>query len=418
MRTPPVTSTAAILACLLEIGAAAPVSVRISPEPNGGLLRADKPYVVKGAGGSERLDELAARGGNSLRTWSTDGLAAVLDEAAKRNLTVSAGIWLEPECSWFSYSKPEDCAKQTQRVLKDVAAFKDHPALLAWGLGNEAEGDGGNAAFWQQLDRLALKVREADPAHLTFTALAGMSPVKAKGLNDHAPHLDFVGINTYGAVFGLRKSLAEMGWTRPWMVTEWGAQGFWERPKRDWGAALEQTSTEKAEMMDRACREVFAENGGGFLGSYAFVWGWKLEGSATWFGLITDTGETTAGVDVLQRYWTGKSPANTAPRVSAMEGVPAAGIAPLTKFTAKASATDAENDPLTWRWAVLPELENHDAGRPHPMPPAIPGTVENRAAAGAVTVTAPERPGHYRLYVWITDGKGHAATANMPFPVN
>jgi hypothetical protein len=395
-----------------------PVTLKKGAGPQWQLIREGKPWQVKGAGGSSRLDELAARGGNSLRTWSTDGLGAVLDEAGRRGLTVSAGIWLEPECGWFSYHKSEDCARQAERVLREVAAFQNHPALLAWGLGNEAEGDGANAAFWQQLDRLAVKVRQQDPAHPTFTALAGMSPAKAKGLNEHAPHLDFVGINTYGAIFTLRKSLAEMGWARPWMVTEWGAQGFWERPKRPWGAALEQTSTEKADMMEKACREVFSDTAGdGFLGSYAFVWGWKLEGSATWFSLITDTGETTAAADVLQRYWTGGTPSNTAPAVSPMENVPSTAIAPSSSFTARLTATDAEGDPLTWHWAVLPELENHDAGRPQPMPPSIAGTLKNPASPESVTVTAPARSGHYRLYVWITDGKGHAATANMPFAV-
>jgi len=32
-------------------------------------------------------------------------------------------------------------------------------------------------------------------------------------------------------------------------------------------------------------------------------------------------------------------------------------------------------------------------------------------------VTAPDKPGVYRLHVWIKDGKGHAATANSPFEV-
>jgi hypothetical protein len=34
-----------------------------------------------------------------------------------------------------------------------------------------------------------------------------------------------------------------------------------------------------------------------------------------------------------------------------------------------------------------------------------------------VSVTAPAKPGVYRLYVWVKDGKGHAATANQPFEV-
>lgn len=126
---------------------AAPVPVSLLPAPGQGLLRGGKPYFVKGAGGTTRLADLAGRGANSLRTWATEGLGEILDEAEKLGLTVSAGLWLEPECGWFSYHKAEDCARQTERVMKEIRKFRDHPALLAWGLGNEAEGDGTNADF-------------------------------------------------------------------------------------------------------------------------------------------------------------------------------------------------------------------------------------------------------------------------------
>src|SRR5690349_19401081 len=88
-----------------------------------GIMRGAEPYFVKGAGGTEKLDELAKRGGNSVRTWSTDGLAVVLDDAQKNGLTVCAGIWLESECSWFSYSNPRHCGRQLERVQKAVREF-------------------------------------------------------------------------------------------------------------------------------------------------------------------------------------------------------------------------------------------------------------------------------------------------------
>ena len=72
-----------------------------------GMTRGGKPYFVQGVGGDKRLPELAKRGGNSIRTWSTTGLDKILDEAHSLDLTVSAGIWLESECSWFSYKNPE-----------------------------------------------------------------------------------------------------------------------------------------------------------------------------------------------------------------------------------------------------------------------------------------------------------------------
>lgn len=393
--------------------AAAKIAIKVQVDATIGMTRGGKPYFVKGAGGSDNLKELASRGANSLRTWTTGGLAAILDEADKNGLTVSAGIWLEPECSWFSYKNPAQCEKQAARVRKEVTEFRNHPALLAWGIGNEAEGDGTNADYWKQLDRLALLIREIDPAHPTYTAVAGLSPPKAEGMNTYAPHLDYVGINTYGGVTSLRQHLEKIGWKRPWMLTEWGPRGFWESRKSASGAPIEQTSSEKAEMMRQAYQKTIRKEGG-CLGSYVFVWGWKFEASATWFGLFTHEGDTTAAADVLQELWIGTKPANQAPAIKDLIGVPKSFLAPGVTFDASVQASDPEGDPLVWNWAVLPELP----GGQHPkkIPLSAPNTI-SKASGERVSVKAPAKPGIYRLHVWIKDGKGHAATANWPFEV-
>ena len=392
---------------------AAPVPVRI--EHAGGFKRGGLPYFIKGAGGATQLELLAGRGANSIRTWSTDGLSKTLDDAEKSHLTVSAGIWLESECSWFSYQNAEHCGRQMARVKTEVMRYRDNPALLAWGLGNEAEGDGSNPAFWQQIGRLAAVVRELDPAHPSFTALAGVNAAKADGLNRHAPQLDFVGVNTYGGIFSLRQTLEQVKWTRPWVVTEWGPQGFWERPHGAGGMALEQTSTEKADMMTRSYGSVIAP-GGSCLGSYAFVWGWKFEASATWFGLLTKNEKTTAGVDALELCWTGKPAHNAAPSIRPLTGVPNMPVAAGTVFTAGTSAIDAEGDALTWLWVVLPEGGPHSADTAPPCPPAVPDTIEINNQPQA-SVKAPAQPGRYRVYVEVSDDQGHAATANAPLVV-
>jgi len=403
--------------CTLSKGEPAAVSRKAVPVTvtTEGMTRGGKPYIVQGVGGDKRLKELAARGGNSIRTWSTNGLDVLMDEAHSLNLTVSAGIWLESECSWFSYKNPEHCAKQAERVRKEVTQYRDHPALLAWGIGNESEGDGKCAAYWQQLDRLAIMVRELDPHHPTFTAVAGLNPAKTKGLNEHTPNMDFVGVNTYGGAFGVREHLKKVGWKRPWMLTEWGPRGFWESKKTAFGAPLEQTSAEKAEMMRKAYKEVL-KPGDGYLGNYAFVWGWKFEASATWFGLYTHDGETTASVDVLEEMWTGRPPKNRAPTVKPITITAKAAVAPGTVFEANAPASDPDQDRLTWQWAVLPELQGHAHNTSEKMPESIEGTIADPSKE-SVSVTAPEKPGVYRLYVWAKDGKGHAATANQPFEV-
>ena len=380
-----------------------------------GMSRGGKPYFVKGAGGSEHLAPLAARGANSIRTWNTSNLGATLDQADHLGLTVSAGIWLESECGWFSYQKPECCDKQAERVRQEVMRYRDHPALLAWGLGNEAEGDGTNQAYWRQIDRLAQLVHQLDPAHPTFTAIASMSPAKAAGMNEHAPHLDYVGINTYGGAFSVRQQLARLGWKRPWLLTEWGPRGHWECPKSASGAPLEQTSSEKAEMIRRVDHASISPEGG-CLGSYVFLWGWKYEATTTWYGIYTHEGDTTAVADALQELWTGNRPDNRAPDIKELRGVPKSSVSPGSTYDAGVQASDPDGDALVWEWAVLPELQARTLVRKLPMPMPLEGAIV-QASGEHVSVKAPARPGIYRLHVWVKDGKGHAATANAPFEV-
>jgi hypothetical protein len=402
------------LAAFALPGGAAPVPVKIVPGQ--GLERGGKPYFIKGAGGSEHLEELVKRGGNSIRTWSTDGLGTLLDKADKLGLTVCAGIWLEPECAWFSYKNAEHCARQTERVRKAVREFREHPALLFWGLGNEAEGDGKNAAYWQQLDRLARMVREEDPAHPTFTAVAGLQPEKAAGMNQYAPSLDFVGINTYGALPGLRQHLADLKWTRPWVVTEFGPLGPWERPKTAWGAAIEQTAGEKAAMLRKGYEASIAQ-GGNCWGSYAFLWGHKQESTPTWFSLLSPEGEVTASVDALTEIWSGKPPANRVPEITAFQT--AAAKATFRKgetFTATGAARDPDGDTLKWQWTVVPESAGRDQeGRELPVQPIQESIARPNSAD--VEGRAPAKRGNYRLFLKVTDGKGGMATENVPFRV-
>ena len=407
--------SSSLLFCLwAHTAAAAPVPVEISA--NGGLLRGGKPWFVKGAAGDTRLAEMQACGANSFRTWSTTDLDKLLPEAEARGLTVCAGIWLESECNWFSYHRPADCEKQTRRVLEQVKQYMDSPALLFWGLGNESEGDGTNAAYWQQINRLARAVHELDPHHPTFTAVAGFSPAKKAGVDQYAPALDFIGINTYAALPGLREHLASMHWTRPWVITEYGPRGFWESPRAPWGAPLEQTSSEKAAMLEAAYQKTIAP-GGTCLGSYAFLWGHKQEATTTWFGLFTDKGERTASLDVLQRLWTGREPSNRAPEVRQLDFSAARKVVKAGEtLTAKVDAADPDRDPISVRWEIQPDLiRRGQEGREIPYQP-VSGCIIATSHDG-VTLTTPSTPGDYRLFVWVLDGAGNAGTANAPFRV-
>jgi len=395
---------------------AAAEAVPVKIVPGVGITRGGEPYFVKGAAGDKHLDELVATGGNSFRTWTTNGLGPILDDAQKRGLTVCAGIWLEPECNWFSYSKPEHCARQTERVKKEVLQYRDHPALLFWGIGNEVEGDGNNAAYWKQLEVLAKAVKEIDPAHPTFTAVAGLQPTKVAGIQAHTPSLDFVGINTYGALHALRGYLAKAGWTRPWVVTEYGARGFWESPRTSWDAPIEPTSGNKARDI-RKGYESAIKPAGDCWGGYVFLWGQKQEATSTWFGIFTESGESTAVRDLMHELWKGQPPTDHAPDLkSLVSAVARKEIAAKSEFTAQAEATDPDGDPLTYHWTVTPESSGRDNKNKERNTKPLPQCVIKTEGSSA-TFHAPEKPGAYRLHLRVTDNSKRAATANFPIKV-
>lgn len=393
------------------------IPVKISPEGN--WQRDGKPYFIRGAGGYGSLEELKKRGGNSIRTWSDRNIGGpdgILEHAHKIGLTVCFGVWLEPECQWFSYKKPEDCEKQKQRVLKTILEHRDHPALLCWGIGNEVEGDGENEAFWHQLNRLARVVKEADPAHPTFTAVAGFSKKKIIAVNQWVPDLDFIGINTYAALGRLRESLQSEGWKRPWVVTEYGARGFWESPRTSWGVAKEQTSTEKAvQLRDMYQRSI--EDSGGCGGGYAFNWGWKQEYTGSWFSLYSRQQEAVTAVDVLEEMWTGKGPENRSPELIRLKCPDAEKpMVAGTQFKAETLAHDADEDPLTYTWIVRAEDPHKGNEGRNQEPPTFPAAILKSQGPQA-EIAAPSKPGNYRLYLEVRDGKSHLATANVPFRV-
>ena len=119
------------------------------------LLRGGEPYFVKGVGGHEYLDQAAAYGANSLRTWSPDNAQHILDEAHKRGMTVLMGLWVGQERQGFDYDDPKAVKAQLEGFRAVVKEIKDHPALLMWGVGNECDLFYDNFKVWNAIEDIA-----------------------------------------------------------------------------------------------------------------------------------------------------------------------------------------------------------------------------------------------------------------------
>lgn len=397
-----------------------PIAVRLEHSGDGyQLLRAGKPYLIRGAGGDGSLSLLAKAGGNSIRTWGADNLGAKLDEAHRLGLTVAVGIWLGHERHGFDYNSADQVADQFEQVRQAIERYKNHPAVLLWGLGNEMEGyeRGDNAAIWSAVNNLAGLAKQLDPNHPTMTVVAEIGGDRVKNIHRLCPNIDIVGINSYGGVASLPKRYAEAGGKKPYIVSEFGPPGVWETQKNGWGVAPELTSTEKAAYYRKAYERNVLAQPGKCLGAYAFTWGNKQEATATWFGMLLPDGNKLAAVDAMTELWSGKPPANRCPAIGklALDGPPQ--LEPGETVRALVRAADPEGDPLDVRWVLRAEAEAlGTGGDAEPEPEAFPDAIA-QADNEHAEIKMPAGPGGYRLFVYVHDGRGGAAVANLPLLV-
>ena len=419
-----VTAVTAVTAPLSHADGAIPVTLGKDGERDV-LLRAGVPYPVRGAG-LEFGDKarLRDRGGNSFRTWRTDngeqtGLE-VLDDAHALGLTVVLCLEIVPERKGFDYDDQEAVQRQFEAMETEVAKYKDHPALLAWMIGNEPNLFFENPRVFDAIDDIAMMIDELDPNHPTTTALAGFDRELADLIRTRAPSLDFVSIQMYGDIVNLPERLADAGFDQPYMVTEWGAIGHWEVATTAWGAPIEQNSTDKADNYLASHRVAIAEDPR-LLGNYVFLWGQKQERTPTWYGMFLEDGSSTAATDTMEYLWTGRWPDDRSPSItditldgrSAFDSVT---LSPGQRIVATVTSEDPEGQSLEWEW-VLKEESRADqvGGDREQVPRVIPGRLTPEG--GTAELVAPVRPGAYRLFVYTRDGAGGAAHANVPFLV-
>lgn len=409
--------------------ARSPVTVAIEGSAADGfrIVRGGKPFELRGVGGEERLDLLAAYGGTTFRTWGiescerkVDGLP-LLDAAEKLGLATTVGIWLEHERHGFDYGDPEKVARQRAKVEEAVTRYRNHPAVLFWGLGNEMEGpvsNGANPVIWREVNELARRVKRLDPHHPVMTVVANVNADKVRAITEHAPEIDVLGVNAYGGVAAVGRILHDNGWVKPYCVTEFGLPGPWESARTPWNAPIEPSSREKAGDTYSAHKTVM-EDRKQCLGTYAFLWGHKQEATWSWFGMLTPAGEKTPRVDAIVRAWTGEWPSDRAPVLEEAE-VPLANatLKPGQRVAVRVRYEDPEGRPLAYRFEVIGEsTDRREGGDAERAPQAVAGAVQALDGAGRAEVSAPSQPGAYRLFVTAADGSGSAAVDNWCFRV-
>lgn len=425
----PLLAVATPLSIILTFAAQAAGPITMQRKPDGGweLRRDGQAFFLRGAGGQQHLDVLAASGGNAIRTWGIDSLAETVDglplveQAEKHRLTIAAGLWVAHERHGFNYSDPAQLEKQRREIRAAIAKWKHEPAIGIWGLGNEMEGpaaDGRDTRIWKELEVLAKIVKEEDPTRLVMTVIAGAAPAKVQGVKDHCPSIDILGVNAYASASGAGKQVKDAGWDKPFVLAEFGPSGHWEVPQTPWGAPIEPSSREKAAKYYATQQLVAEESAGLCVGTFAFLWGQKQETTSTWYGMFLKTGEKLPAVDAVSRAWTGTWPANRCPRVETFTAPALAKtLAPGQAVVVNLAAADPDGDALTFDWRIAAESTDRKEGGDRERAPEEKPLAIEAAGDHAWKFTAPQVPGTYRLFLYLRDGKGAASAENIPLQV-
>lgn len=380
------------------------------------------PYQVKGltwgpsvADADKYLPDLRSMGVNTIRTWGTDASSKPLfDSAAAHGIKVVAGFWLQPgggPGSGGCVNYLTDTAYKNQMLEefpKWVDAYKDNPGVLMWNVGNESvlglqncyagdELEKQRVAYTTFVNDVAKKIHAVDPNHpVTSTdAWTGAWPY----YKENAPDLDLYAVNSYDAACDIKSDWEKGGYTKPYIVTETGPAGEWEVPDDANGVPEEPTDQAKAAGYTKAWDCVTGHQGVA-LGATMFHYGTEYDFGGVWFNLLPAGQKRLSYYAVKKAYKGSTSGDNTPPVISdlAVDGdagkVPAGGELTLTT-----KVSDPDGDALSYE--VLANSMYIDKNKD------LTPLAATDQGSGRLKVTAPDKPGVWKIYVKVIDGKGN-----------
>ncbi|MFD9003286.1 discoidin domain-containing protein [Streptomyces sp. NPDC059582] len=437
MTPPPRTRTrrlaAPLIAGVLTVGAltalpaaqahAAGSVVKVTGSQGAWQLTVDgQPYQIKGltwgpsvADAGRYLPDLKSMGVNTIRTWGTDATSKPLfDSAAANGIKVIAGFWLQPgggPGSGGCVNYLTDTAYKSQ-VLNEfpqwVQTYKDNPGVLMWDVGNEsvlglqncysgAELEKQRDAYTTLVNDITKKIHAVDPNHpVTSTdAWVGAWPYYKR----NAPDLDLYAVNAYNAVCDIKAAWQQGGYTKPYIVTETGPAGEWEVPDDANGVPLEPADRAKADGYTRAWGCVTGHQGVA-LGATMFHYGTEYDFGGIWFNLLPAGQRRLSYYAVKRAYGGDTSRDNTPPVITDLTVEGDAGKVQAGRdLVLSVRATDPEGDRISYE--VLDNSMYIDQSKNlTPLPFTDLG-------GGRLKVSAPDRPGVWKVYVKATDGRGN-----------
>ena len=379
------------------------------------------PYTVRGltwgpdfAAADQYMPGLVAMGANTTRTWGTGpDTVKLLDSAAKNGIRVIMGFWLVPgggpgSGGCVSYQGPSDYKTQVRAdILNQVNAYKGHPGVLMWSVGNEsilgmgscysgAQLEAERNAYTSFVNEMAIAIHAIDPDHPVSStdAWTGAWPY----YKANSPDLDLLQLNSYGDVCSVAEFWEDGGYDRPYIITEGGADGEWEVPDDINGIPDEPTDIEKGAAYVDSWKCIMEHKGKG-LGATFFHYGLEGDFGGVWFNVIPG-GNKRLGYYALAKTW-GKNidAMNTPPEMYSMDIPGSTAVVGGQKFTVNLDVADPDGDVINYVMFLNSKYINNAGGLA-----SVPFT---QVAPGKFEATAPETLGVWKVYIFAEDGHGN-----------
>jgi hypothetical protein len=274
------------------------------------------------------FQDLTFLGVNTIRTWGTDAhTGALLDAAHRHGFKVMLGIWMrhgrpgmEADDSFDYLRDKEGKQAMFDNAIETVNAYKDHPAILTWGIGNEVylnmATDPEKIAYSKLLEKICKKVKKIDPHH-PITSVEAWT-FGADWWPKYVPSLDIYGINTYGVGANfISAELAKKGVDKPYVITEFGVRGEWEIEEDRHGVKPEPSDAEKYETIVKGYQE-WIQPKPNCLGVYVFHYATDDHFGAVWL-LTHFRGLKRPQYWAIREAYTGQPPVNQVPVIHALQ---------------------------------------------------------------------------------------------------
>ncbi|MEW4923253.1 glycoside hydrolase family 2 TIM barrel-domain containing protein [Algibacter sp. 2305UL17-15] len=301
------------------------------------LLVNGKPFEIKGATFGYDNDvpnydtyfkDLNFLGVNSIRTWATDeNSQQLLDTAHKYNIKVMVGIWMrhgrpgmEDDDSFNYLEDKKGMEAMYTNAINTVEKYKNHPAVLTWGIGNEVylnmATDEEKTAYSKLLERICSEIKKRDKNHPITSVEAWTFGLE--WWQKYVPSIDIYGLNSYGAGAGvLASELEKRAIDKPYIITEFGVTGEWDIKAEKNGIKIEPSDQQKYDAIAKGYHDWIVTKPAN-LGAYVFHYANGNDFIAPW--LFTHYSKM-----YRPQYWairaayTGQKPVNNVPVIETFQ---------------------------------------------------------------------------------------------------